>query len=133
MTAMLAGQCHVNFAAISTAIQHVRTGKVRGLAVSSARRSVAAPELPTIAEAGVAGYEHASWVGALAPAGTPSRILDRLNAEAVKAARAPDTKPYLLKFGMEPVGNTPAEFAKLIKAEIAKWHKVVKAAGIKAN
>lgn len=133
MTAMLAGQCQVNFAAISTAIPHVRSGKVRAIAVSSAKRSVAAPELPTIAEAGVAGYEHASWVGMLAPTGTPQPVLNRLNAEAVKAAQAPDTKPYLLKFGMEPVGGTPAEFAALIKAEIAKWQKVVKAAGITAQ
>ena len=130
MTAMLAGQCQVNFAAISTAIPHVRTGKVRALAVSSAKRSVAAPEYPTIAESGVAGYEHSSWVGLLAPAKTPKAIVSRLTAEAVKAAEAPDTKPYLLKFGMEPVGSSSAEFAKLIKAEIAKWQKVVKAAGI---
>ena len=133
MTAMLAGQCQVNFAAISTAIPHVRSGKVRALAVSGAKRSVAAPEYPTIAEAGVSGYEHSSWVGLLAPAGTPRPILARLNAEAVKAARADDTRPYLLKFGMEPVGSTPAEYAALIKREIAKWQKVVKAAGITAQ
>lgn len=133
MTAMLAGQCQVNFAAISTAIPHVRSGKVRALAVSSAKRSVAAPEYPTIAEAGVPGYEHSSWVGLLAPAKTPTAIVNRLTTEAVKAAEAPDTKPYLLKFGMEPVGSTSAEFAKLIKAEIAKWQKVAKAAGITAQ
>lgn len=133
MTAMLAGQCQVNFAAISTAIPHVRSGKVRALAVSGAKRSVAAPEYPTIAEAGVPGYEHSSWVGLLAPTGTPRPVLARLNAEAVKAARADDTRPYLLKFGMEPVGSTPAEYAALIKREIAKWQKVVKAAGITAQ
>jgi tripartite-type tricarboxylate transporter receptor subunit TctC len=133
MTAMLAGQCQLNFAAISTAIPHVRSGKVRALAVSSAKRSIAAPEYPTIAEAGVPGYEHSSWVGLLAPAKTPRAIVNRLTAEAVKAAEAPDTKPYLLKFGMEPVGSSSAEFAKLIKTEIAKWQKVVKAAGITAQ
>jgi tripartite-type tricarboxylate transporter receptor subunit TctC len=133
MTAMLAGQCQVNFAAISTAIPHVRSGKVRALAVSSAKRSVAAPEYPTIAEAGVPGYEHSSWVGLLAPAKTPRAIVGRLTAEAVKAAEAPDTKPYLLKFGMEPVGSTGAEFGTVIKTEIAKWQKVVKAAGITAQ
>jgi tripartite-type tricarboxylate transporter receptor subunit TctC len=133
MTAMLAGQCQVNFAAISTAIPHVRSGKVRALAVSGAKRSVAAPEYPTIAEAGVPGYEHSSWVGLLAPVKTPRPILARLSTEAVKVAEAPDTRPYLVKFGMEPVGNTPAEFAKRIKIEIAKWNRVVKAAGIQAN
>jgi tripartite-type tricarboxylate transporter receptor subunit TctC len=133
MTAMLAGQCQVNFAAISTAIPHVRSGKVRAIAVSSAKRSVAAPEYPTIAEAGVAGYEHSSWVGLLAPAGTPRAIISRLNAESVKVAKAPDTRPYLLKFGMEPVGSTPAQYASLINTEIAKWQKVVKAAGITAQ
>ena len=130
MTAMLAGQCQLNFAAMSTAIPHVRAGKVRAIAVSSGKRSVTAPEFPTIAEAGVPGYEHSSWVGLLAPAKTPRPIVARLSAEAIKAAEAPDTKPYLLKSGMEPVGSTSAEFASLIKTEIAKWEKVVKAAGI---
>lgn len=133
MTAMLAGQCQVNFAAMSTAIPHVRSGKVRAIAISSAKRSVAAPEYPTIAEAGVPGYEHSSWVGLLAPAATPRAVVTRLSAEAVNAARAADTGPYLLKFGMEPVGSSSAEFAALIKTEIAKWHKVVKAAGITAG
>jgi tripartite-type tricarboxylate transporter receptor subunit TctC len=133
MTAMLAGQCQVNFAAMSTAIPHVRSGKVRAIAVSSGKRSVTAPEFPTIAEAGVPGYEHSSWVGLLAPAKTPRPVVARLTTEAVKAAEAPDTKPYLLKSGMEPVGSTSAEFAAVIKTEIAKWHKVVKAAGIKTG
>lgn len=130
MTAMLAGQCQVNFAALSTALPHVRAGKVRALAVSGGKRSVTTPEYPTIAEAGVPGYEHSSWVGLLAPAKTPQPILTRLSAEAVKAAQAPDTRPYLLKSGMEPVGSTPAEFGQVIKTEIAKWQKIVKAAGI---
>src|SRR5688500_16305768 len=130
MTAMLAGQCQVNFAALSTALPHVRSGKVRAIAVSSGKRSVTAPEYPTIAEAGVPGYEHSSWVGLLAPAKTPRPILSRLGTAAIKAAEAPDTKPYLLKSGMEPVGSTSAEFAAVIKAEIAKWQKVVKAAGL---
>ena len=130
MTAMLAGQCQVNFAALSTALPHVRAGKVRALAVSGGKRSVTTPEYPTIAEAGVPGYEHSSWVGLLAPAKTPRPILTRLSAEAMKAAQAPDTRPYLLKSGMEPVGSTPAEFGQVIKTEIAKWQKIVKAAGI---
>jgi tripartite-type tricarboxylate transporter receptor subunit TctC len=133
MTAMLAGQCQLNFAAISTAIPHVRSGKVRALAVSGGKRSVAAPEYPTIAEAGVPGYEHSSWVGMLAPTGTPRAIITRLNAEAVKAVQSSESKAYLLKFGMEAVGSTPAAYAALIKTEIAKWIKVAKAAGITAR
>ena len=133
MTAMLAGQCQVNFAAISTAIPHVRTGKVRAVAVSGAKRSVAAPDLPTIAEAGVRDYAHSSWVGILAPARTPRPVITRLNAEAVKVAKARETETYLHKFGMEPVGSTPAEFASDIKAEIAKWLTIAKAANITAQ
>jgi tripartite-type tricarboxylate transporter receptor subunit TctC len=133
MTAMLAGQCQLNFAAISTAIPHVRSGKVRALAVSGAKRSVASPEFPTIAEAGVPGYEHSSWVGILAPNGTPRAIIGRLNAESVKVVQAADAQAYLLKFGMEAVGSSSAEYAALIKTEIAKWMKVAKAAGITAQ
>lgn len=130
IVAMLAGQCQVNFAAISTAIPHVRSGKVRALAVSSAKRSAAAPEFPTIAEAGVRGYEHTSWVGFLAPAKTPRPVIARLSSEAVKAVNAQDIKAMLLRDGLESAGTTPAEFAADIKAQIARWKSVVKAAGM---
>jgi tripartite-type tricarboxylate transporter receptor subunit TctC len=133
MTAMLAGECQVNFATISTALPHIRSGKLRALAVTTAKRSAAAPEFPTIAEAGVPGYEHGSWVGLLAPAKTPQSVLSRLNAEAVKAAHSPEVKTVLLRDGLEPTGTTPAEFAAIIKTEIAKWLKVAKAAGITAQ
>jgi tripartite-type tricarboxylate transporter receptor subunit TctC len=131
--AMIAGECQLNFAAISTAIPHVRSGRVHALAVSSARRSAGAPEYPTIAEAGVPGYSHASWVGLLAPAGTSRSIITRLNAEAVKAVEKEQARALLLKDGMESTGTTPAEYAAMIKEEVAKWHKVVKAAGITAR
>src|SRR5690606_21315336 len=98
-----------------------------------AKRSVTAPEFPTIAESGVPGYEHSSWVGILAPRGTPRAIINRLHAEAVKVANASDTRAYLLKSGMESLGNSPEEFARVIRTEIAKWRKVVKAAGIQAK
>ncbi|OGA24912.1 MAG: hypothetical protein A3I02_12455 [Betaproteobacteria bacterium RIFCSPLOWO2_02_FULL_67_26] len=133
ITAMIAGQCHLNFAAISTALPHVRAGRVRALAVSSAKRSAGAPEYPTVAEAGVPGYDHSSWVGLLAPAGTPRPIVNRLGAEAIKVARDDQVKSMLLQRGMEVVGSTSAEYAGLIKTEVAKWRKVVKAAGIKAR
>jgi tripartite-type tricarboxylate transporter receptor subunit TctC len=133
ITAMIAGECHVNFAAISTAIPHVRAGRVRALAVSSAKRSAAAPEYPTVAETGVKGYAHSSWVGLLAPAGTPRAIIGRLNAEMVKVARDEQVKALLLRDGMETVGSSPAEYGKLIREEVARWREVVKAAGIKAR
>jgi len=133
MVGMLSGQCQLNFATISTALPHVRSGKLRPLAVTTAKRSVAAPEFPTIAEAGVPGYEHASWVGLLATAKVPQAVITRLNAVAVKAAHAPDVKAALLKDGLEVTGTTPAEYAAIIKTEIAKWIKVAKAAGITAQ
>jgi len=133
MVGMLSGQCQLNFATISTAIPHIRTGKLRGLAVSTAKRSVAAPEFPTVAEAGVPGYEHGSWVGLLATAKVPQTVIARLNAEAVKAAQTPDVKTALLRDGLEATGTTPAEYATIIKTEIAKWQKVAKAAGITAQ
>ena len=133
MVGMLSGQCQLNFATISTGLPHVRSGKLRALAVTTAKRSVAAPEFPTIAEAGVPGYEHGSWVGLLATAKVPQTVITRLNATAVKAAHAPDVKAALLKDGLEVTGTTPAEYAAIIKAEIAKWIKVAKAAGITAQ
>jgi len=133
MVGMLSVQCQLNFATISTALPHVRSGKLRPLAVTTAKRSVAAPEFPTIAEAGVPGYEHASWVGLLATAKVPQAVITRLNAVAVKAAHAPDVKAALLKDGLEVTGTTPAEYAAIIKTEIAKWIKVAKAAGITAQ
>ncbi|MBI2295066.1 MAG: tripartite tricarboxylate transporter substrate binding protein [Betaproteobacteria bacterium] len=133
MVALLGGQVQLYFATISTAIPHIRAGKLRALGVTSAKRSVAAPEFPTIAEAGVPGYEHASWVGMLSPAKTPQPTVSKLNAEAVKIVQAPDAKTLLLRDGLESVGDTPKEFAAIIKTEVAKWHEVVKAAGIKAE
>lgn len=130
IVAMIAGQCQVNFAAISTAIPHVRSGKVRGLAVTSGKRSIAAPQYPTIEEAGVPGYEHTSWVGFLAPAKTPRAIIILLNREAVKAANTQEVKTMLLRDGLESAGTTPAEFGAEISKQIAKWKGVVKAAGM---
>jgi tripartite-type tricarboxylate transporter receptor subunit TctC len=131
MVGLLSGQVQLYFATISTALPHVKTGKIRALAVTSAKRSIVAPEHPTLAEAGVPGYEHASWIGMLAPAKTPAAIVSKLHAESVKAISAQEVKGPLLKDGLEPVGDSPQEFASLIKGEVAKWKKVVKAAGIK--
>lgn len=131
MTALLSGEVQVNFATSSTGIPHIRSGKLRGLAVTGAKRSTAIPELPTVAEAGVRGYQHASWVGLLAPAKTPMPVIDKLNAESVKILARDDIRKSFLRQGMEAEGNTPQEFAATIREEVDKWKKLVKAAGIK--
>ena len=106
-------------------------GTLRALAMSSASRSRFMPDLPTINESGVPGYEAIQWFGLLAPAGTPQAIIDRLQAETAKILETPAMKARLALEGAEPIGNTPAEFSALIKAEMAKWSQVAKAAGIK--
>jgi tripartite-type tricarboxylate transporter receptor subunit TctC len=131
MVGLLSGQVQLYFATISTALPHVKSGKLRALAVTSAKRSVVAPELPTIAEAGVPGYEHASWVGLLAPSKTPAPVITKLHETSVKVVNMPEVKSLLLKEGLETVGDTPQEFSALIKREVSKWRQVVKAAGIK--
>ena len=106
-------------------------GTLRALAMSSASRSRFMPDLPTISESGVPGYEAIQWFGLLAPAGTPQPIIDRLQAETAKILETPAMKARLALEGAEPIGNSPAEFSALIKAEMAKWSQVAKAAGIK--
>jgi tripartite-type tricarboxylate transporter receptor subunit TctC len=133
MVGLLSGQVQLYFATISTALPHVKAGKIRALAVTTAKRSIVAPEYPTIAEAGVPGYEHASWIGLLAPARTPPGAVAKLNGESVKAVNLAEVKALLLRDGLEPVGDTPQEFAAVVKQEVSKWMKVVKAAGIKAQ
>lgn len=128
--ALVGGQVQAYFATISTALPHINAGKLRALAVTSAKRSSVAPDLPTIAEAGVTGYEHSSWVGVLAPAKTPRPVIDKLHGEIVKIVQSPEVKALFLRDGLESVGNSPKEFDAIIKAEIAKWQKLVKAADI---
>jgi tripartite-type tricarboxylate transporter receptor subunit TctC len=133
MTALLGGEVQVNFATSSTGIPHIRSGKLRGLAVTGAKRSTAIPELPTVTEAGVKGYQHASWVGMLAPAKTPKPVIDRLHAETIKILARSDIRQSFLKQGMEAEGNTPEEFAATITREVEQWKKLVTAAGIKVQ
>ncbi len=109
----------------------VKSGKLRALAVTGARRAVLAPELPTIAEAGVAGYEVIGWTGVFAPKGTPAEILARLNGEMAKLLRTPEVKDQLAALGAEPGGNTAAEFTAFTRAESARWGKIIKDLGIK--
>jgi tripartite-type tricarboxylate transporter receptor subunit TctC len=114
-------------------LPQVRAGKLRALGVTTTRRSFALPDVPTIVEGGVAGYEHVQWTGFLAPAATPAAIINRLNAEAVRAVHSPELKPALASEGAEPVGNTPQQFAAIIRSETQRIAQVVRKAGIKAD
>ena len=127
----IAGQVHMLFGNVLSTMTHVKAGRLRALAVTTAKRSTVLPELPTVAESGVPGYEDTTWFGMIAPAGTPPAIISRLNAELIKAARSSEVVERLAPDGGEPVGNSPEQFAQLISAEIERWRKVVKSAGIK--
>lgn len=131
--ALMSGEVQVNMATISTALPQVRAGRLRALAVTSLRRSSALPDLPTVAESGVPGFDYASWTGMLAPAKTPMAVISRLNAESVRAMQGPEMKALLAAEGAEPVGSSPQQFAEQIRTEIARWTQVVKAAGIRPN
>jgi tripartite-type tricarboxylate transporter receptor subunit TctC len=128
----ISGQMQVMFATMPAAMPHVKSGKVRPVAVTTDKRSQTLPELPTIAET-VKGYEASTWYGLLAPAGTSPAIVTRLHQDVVKILTTPDTREKLVAQGFEPVGNTPAEFGAYIKSEIAKWGRVIREAGIKAE
>jgi tripartite-type tricarboxylate transporter receptor subunit TctC len=133
VTALIGGQVQLNFATIPTVLPHVRAGRLRAVAVTTARRSPAVPEVPAIAESGVPGYDHGPWNGMLAPAKTPAAIIARLNAEVVKAVHGPEMKTVLNADGAEPVGNSPEAFGAIIGSETAKWAKVIAATGMKAD
>ena len=132
LVAVIAGEVQIMFATMPAAMPHVKSGKVKPVAVTTAKRSQAMPELPTIAESGVKGYEASTWYGLLAPARTPPAIITRLHADTVKILAGP-TRQRLEVQGFEPEGGTPAEFAAYIKSEIVKWAKVIKDAGIPAE
>ena len=131
--ALLSGEISMIFGEPATVVQQIKAGKVRAIAVTSAKRALALPDLPTVAESGVPGYEVTSWNGILAPAGTPREIVARLNGELNKIIAAPDMKSRMIDNGFEPVGGTPEKFAEKIRAEIAKWAPVVKTAGVKVD
>jgi tripartite-type tricarboxylate transporter receptor subunit TctC len=131
--ALLGGQVQLNFATIVSVLPHVRGRKLRAVAVTTAKRSPSAPDVPTIAESGVPGYDHGPWNGFLAPAKTPRVVIARLNEEVVRILHTPETRAVFTNEGAEPVGNKPEEFGAIIKDETAKWAKVIRAAGIKAD
>lgn len=131
-TDLVAGRVHMMFSNLLTAMPHARAGKLRALAVSSARRSPQAPELPTVAEAGVPGYDITPWYGVFAPAGTPRAIVARLNREIGAILGAQDMKERFRAQGVDLVSSTPEQLAALIRSEIPKWRKVVQESGAKA-
>jgi tripartite-type tricarboxylate transporter receptor subunit TctC len=129
VTALIAGDTQVMFETGPAVVPHVKAGKIKALGVGSLTRSAALPDLPTVTEQGVPDFEGIAWIGISAPAGTPPAVVNKLNAEIVKAIHQPEFREKLLVLGAEPVGNTPAEFTTYLKAEIAKWGKAVKESG----
>ena len=127
------GQIQMSFSQPLIVLPHLKSGRVKALAITSAKRSTALPDYPTIAESGLAGYESSSWQGIVVPAGTTVQIIARLHGELVKGLRAKDIGERLAAEGTDPGGNTPAEFGAYIKREIEKWARVVKSAGLKTD
>jgi tripartite-type tricarboxylate transporter receptor subunit TctC len=127
---VMGGQIALTMDNIPPYLPQVRAGKIRALAVSPAKRTPAAPDIPTVAEAGVPGYDSGAWFGLLAPAGTPKPIVDKLTAETQRILKLPDVHERISSLGAEIVGSSSAEFGALIKSEIAKWAKVIKEAHV---
>ena len=133
MIALISGEVQMVFATAETAVPQIKTGKIRALGVTMAKRTALLPDLPTIAEAGVPGYEANNWYGILLPAKTPRAILDRLSRESVKVLNSPVIKEQLFRQGLDASPSTPQEFSAYIKSEMAKWAKVVQAANIRID
>lgn len=130
---LISGQVHMMFAIMQSAYPHVQAGKLKALAVSGAKRSPSAPALPTIAEAGVPGYEFTSWNGVHVTAGTPKAVVTKIHAELVRVVALPDVKERMFNLGMEVAGSTPEQLAALVSSDIAKWGKVIKASGVRVD
>lgn len=125
------GHAHMTFAPAPATLSLVQANRLRALGVTTPQRSALLPDVPTIAESGVSGYDLTSWVGFLAPATTPRAVITRIHTAVLESLRTPGVKDVLLKSGAEPLGNTPEEFAEALRRELPKWNKVIKAAGIK--
>jgi tripartite-type tricarboxylate transporter receptor subunit TctC len=131
MTDLLGGQINLVFATAASAVPHIQSGKIRALAVTTTKRSQLVPDLPTVAEAGLPGFEANNWYGLVVPAKTPRPIIDRLHKEFVAVLNMPDIKDVLFKQGLDAAPSTPEKFGAYIKSETAKWAKVIKASGAK--
>jgi tripartite-type tricarboxylate transporter receptor subunit TctC len=132
-TGILGGQVHMMFDAITTMAAHGRAGRVKILASSGKSRSTITPDVPTVSEAGVPGYEAVIWLGVMAPAGTPQSVLERLSSEIVRVVNAPEVKENWGKQGAVPMGMSPAEFGNFMREDVQKWAKLVKASGMKVD
>jgi tripartite-type tricarboxylate transporter receptor subunit TctC len=133
LSALIAGDVSVMFETGPGALPHVKAGRLKAIAVGSLKRSAGAPEVPTVDESALPGFEAIAWIAISAPAGTPQPVIAKLNAEIVKIVNLPDVKERLLVLGAEPVGNSPAEFSAYLRAEIAKWGKVIKESGARVD
>jgi tripartite-type tricarboxylate transporter receptor subunit TctC len=133
MIDIVAGHTSVMAATILTGMPQIRAGRLRPLGISSAARSAVVPDIPTVSEAGLPGFESVQWYGLLAPAQTPKEIITRLHAEMTRILQQPDVKDRFAGDGADPVGNTPDEFARYIQSELVKWAKVAREAGIKSE
>lgn len=131
MPALLADEVQLTFGPVVPALPYVRSGKLKALGVTGAKRTLAAPEIPTIAEAGVPVYAIDSWYGVAAPARTPNTILERLTQELRAIVKLPDVSERLVREGTDPIGNSPSEFLSYMRAERIKWAKVAQTAHIK--
>jgi len=132
-TDLLGGHISSAFPGVAISLPHIRAGRLRALAVTGLKRAQSLPEVPTISEAGLPGFEVISWYGLLAPAATPTDIVQRLNGELNRALQEPGSADRLKATGMDPMHTTPAEFDSFLKRELAKWNEVIKAMGVRAN
>jgi tripartite-type tricarboxylate transporter receptor subunit TctC len=131
LTGVMGGEVTTFMSTLASALPHVKGGRLRALGVSSAKRSQAAPEVPTLQEAGVPGFDYITWYGLLTTGGTPRPVVDRIHGAAMKVIAQPEVRKRLLNQGLEPLSTTPDEFSAYLKSEIEKWGKVVREAGIK--
>jgi tripartite-type tricarboxylate transporter receptor subunit TctC len=133
MIDLVAGNIQLVFATAASAVPQIKAGRVKGIAVTTIKRSQLVPDMPTISESGLKGFDANNWYGLLAPAKTPRPIIDRLNAETTRILNMPDIKTILFNQGLDVAPGTPEQFAAYIKSERAKWANVIKASGAKAN
>jgi tripartite-type tricarboxylate transporter receptor subunit TctC len=133
LVGLISGEAQLTFAIMQAGYPHVTAGKLRALAVTGAKRSSSAPDIPTVAESGVPGYEFISWNAVHVPAGTPKAVIAKVQAELVKVLALPDVKKRMFSLGMEVVGSTPEQLAALVKSDIVKWGKVIKEAGVRVD
>jgi tripartite-type tricarboxylate transporter receptor subunit TctC len=131
--AVMAGEVQLMFSSLPGAVTVIRNGKIVAIAVTSQKRSNAAPEIPTVSESGVPGFDASSWFGILAPAGTPKAVVARLNKETLKVVETREIQDALIRQGMDPTSSTPAEFDAYLRSEITKWTRVAKEANVKAD